>query len=62
VAKVDFEQYTKESELWRSLDKNRYLIKTVADLDPGPGIVLFDRWKNSDPGSGINIPDPQHQK
>ncbi len=23
VAKCDFEQYTKESELWRSLDKNR---------------------------------------
>jgi hypothetical protein len=36
--------------------------KTVADLDPGSGIVLFDHWKNSDPGSGINIPDPQHQK
>ena len=24
VTKHDFEQYTKESELWRSLDKNRY--------------------------------------
>ncbi len=35
-----------------------------ADLDPGSGIVLTwirdPDWKNSDPGSGINIPDAQH--
>jgi hypothetical protein len=32
------------------------------DPDPGSGIFLAldPRWKNSDPGSGINIPDPQH--
>jgi hypothetical protein len=33
------------------------------DADPGPGWENFDfgirDGKNSDPGSGINIPDPQ---
>jgi len=48
---------------------------SVANPDPGSGIEdLFDPWirdtgwrqfgsgmeKKSDPGSGINIPDPQH--
>ncbi len=34
----------------------------MADLDPGSGIFLTldPGWKDSDPGSGINIPDPQH--
>jgi hypothetical protein len=34
----------------------------IRDADPGPGIFLTldPGWKNSDPGSGINIPDPQH--
>jgi hypothetical protein len=27
-------------------------IRDLFDLDPG--------WKNSGPGSGLNIPDPQH--
>ncbi len=33
-----------------------------ADADPGSGIIktLDPEWKNSDPGSGINFPDPQH--
>ncbi len=35
-----------------------------ADLDPGSGIFLTwirdPGWKNSNPGSGIKIPDPQH--
>ncbi len=32
-----------------------------ADPDPRSGILLTrdPGWKNSDPGSGINIPDPQ---
>jgi hypothetical protein len=31
-------------------------------FDPGPRIFLTldPGWKNWDPGSGINIPDPQH--
>jgi hypothetical protein len=33
------------------------------DADTDPGSVIFltlgPGWKNSDPGSGINIPDPQ---
>jgi hypothetical protein len=33
-----------------------------ADLDPGSGIFLTldPGSKNSDPRSGINVPDPQH--
>jgi hypothetical protein len=33
-----------------------------ADPDPKSGILfnLDPGWKNSDPGSEINIPDPQH--
>jgi hypothetical protein len=35
-----------------------------ADSDPGSGIFLTwiqdPGWKNSDPGSGIKIQDPQH--
>jgi hypothetical protein len=31
-----------------------------ADSDPGIFLTLDPGWKNSDPGSGINIPDPQH--
>jgi hypothetical protein len=31
-----------------------------ADADPGIFLTLDPGWKNSDPGSGINIPDPQH--
>jgi hypothetical protein len=33
-----------------------------ADPDPGSGIFLTvdPGWKNSDPGSGINISNPQH--
>ncbi len=34
------------------------------DADPGFGMEIIriqdPRWKNSDPGTGINIPDPQH--
>jgi hypothetical protein len=32
------------------------------DADPGSRIFLTrdPEWKNSDPGYGINIPDPQH--
>jgi hypothetical protein len=32
------------------------------DADPGSGIFLTldPGWKNSDPGSGIPIPDSQH--
>jgi hypothetical protein len=32
------------------------------NADPGSGIFLTvdPGWKNSDPGFGINIPDPQH--
>jgi hypothetical protein len=32
------------------------------DADPGSGMEKFRIWdgKKSDPGSGINIPDPQH--
>jgi hypothetical protein len=34
------------------------------DADPGSGIFLTRNpvWKNSEPGFGINIPDPQHCK
>jgi hypothetical protein len=32
----------------------------VAVLDPGTGIRDSEIGKNQDPGSGINIPDPQH--
>jgi hypothetical protein len=33
-----------------------------ADADPGSGIFLTldPGWKNFNPGTGINIPDPQH--
>jgi hypothetical protein len=33
-----------------------------ADPDPGSGVFLTldPGWKNSDPGSGINITDSQH--
>jgi hypothetical protein len=33
-----------------------------ADPDPGSGffVIPVPGWKNSDPGSGINIPDPQY--
>jgi hypothetical protein len=33
-----------------------------ADPDTGSGIflTLYPGWINSDPESGINIPDPQH--
>jgi hypothetical protein len=33
-----------------------------AEPDPGSGILLTldPGWKNSDPGSWINISDPQH--
>jgi hypothetical protein len=36
----------------------------VAVLDPGSGIrdPGWVKTKNQDPGSGINIPDPQHWK
>jgi hypothetical protein len=42
-----------------------FFVGSVADPDPGSGIWnLFDAVsgieKNSDPGSGINIQDPQH--
>jgi hypothetical protein len=34
------------------------------DADPDPGSEIFETldpgWKNSNPGSGINIPDPTH--
>ncbi len=31
-------------------------------INPGSGVLstLDPGWKKSDPGSGINIPDPQH--
>jgi hypothetical protein len=38
------------------------ILKFVVDPDPG-SVAFFNRdprRKNSDPGSGINIPDPQH--
>ncbi len=40
-------------------------LNSVADPDPGSGIgCFFDPWirdgKKSDPGSGINIPDPPY--
>ncbi len=38
---------------------------TFFDADPDPGFEIFltlePGWKNSDPGSGINTPDPQHR-
>jgi hypothetical protein len=40
-----------------------YILKLFyADPDPGSGIFLTldPGWKNWDPESGINIPDPQH--
>jgi hypothetical protein len=41
-----------------------FWVKILNFFDPDPGsglekIQIRDR-KNSDPGSGINIPDPQH--
>jgi len=39
--------------------KNTVLIFFDADLDSG-SLTRDPGWKNSDPGSGINIPDPQH--
>ncbi len=36
----------------------------IYDVDPDPRSGIFltldPGWKNSDPGSDINIPDPQH--
>jgi hypothetical protein len=46
--------------------RNNFWVKILeffdADLDLASGIFLNldPGWKNSDPGSGINIPDPQH--
>jgi hypothetical protein len=37
-------------------------IHKFIDADPGSGIfsTLDPGWKNSDPGSGMNIPDQHH--
>jgi hypothetical protein len=54
--------YSKKNKVFFSLKILKFF---DADLDPGsfdldPGSFDLDPgWKNSDTGSGINIPDPQ---
>jgi hypothetical protein len=46
--------------------RNNFWVKILQffDADPYPDPGIFSLWirdgKNSHPGSGINIPDPQH--
>jgi hypothetical protein len=42
--------------------RNNFLKFFDVDPDPGSGIFLSRNpgWKSLDPGSRINIPDPQH--
>jgi hypothetical protein len=38
----------------------KHTVLNYSDLDPGSFLTLDPGWKNLDPGSGINISDPQH--
>jgi hypothetical protein len=42
------------------LVKNTSFFDADADLGSEIFLILDPEWKNSDSGSGINIPDPQH--
>jgi hypothetical protein len=50
------------SEILETIFQVKILKFFAANPDPGSGIFLTldPGWKESDPGSGINIPDPQH--